>query len=247
MRRKHSKIRVKHISSIRKIEKFLTQWQIVKDKYIMLNVNIDNATLIHKECGQEFTCSIRNLNKRMLTNNFCKNKACEEKLKKQTCLDKYGFDHANKHEDVKNKISLSQKTEECKNKRSATHNKNNSWTTSKPEEKYFELLKETFTDVRRQYKDNRYPYCCDFYIGDLDIFIELNLHWSHGKEPFDQNNSEHIKKLELWNEKAKQSKAYREAIKVWTKRDIDKRIIAETNNITFIEIYKFPKEIFQGR
>ena len=240
MRRKHSKIRSRHLSSIRKIETALMNWQKIKNEYTLLNMNIDRIKLIHNNCGTVIDISLKQFNERIRRHStFCKQHECQEIKRKLTCIDKYGFDHPNKHEDVKNKISLSQKTEECKNKKSATHNKNNSWTTSKPEEKYFELLKETFTDVRRQYKDNRYPYCCDFYIGDLDIFIELNLHWSHGKEPFDQNNSEHIKKLELWNEKAKQSKAYREAIKVWTKRDIDKRIIAETNNITFIEIYKF--------
>ncbi len=46
--------------------------------------------------------------------------------------------------------------------------------------------------------------------------------------------------------KIKISKAYREAIKVWTERDVKKRNIANNNDISFIEIYKFPKEIFRG-
>jgi len=52
--------------------------------------------------------------------------------------------------------------------------------------------------IRRQYKDSRYPYYCDFYIVEDDLFIELNLHWTHGGMPFDETNSDCVKLLETW-------------------------------------------------
>ena len=60
---------------------------------------------------------------------------------------------------------------------------------------------EDLTPEQINYKDERYPFNCDFYIGDLDIFIELNLHWTHGKEPFDVKNKENLKIVEQWKEK----------------------------------------------
>ena len=54
-------------------------------------------------------------------------------------------------------------------------------------------------NVKRQYRDkNRYPFRCDFYIEGEDLFIELNLHWTHGGMPFENDNPECIKKLNEW-------------------------------------------------
>lgn len=60
-----------------------------------------------------------------------------------------------------------------------TKKKNNSFNKSSQEQKlYEELLKENKTKtIYRQYKDEvRYPYYCDFYIVEDDLFIELNAH-----------------------------------------------------------------------
>ena len=66
---------------------------------------------------------------------------------------------------------------------------------SKAELRCYELLKTKFIDAINTYKDERYPFNCDFYIPSKDLFIELNLFWMHGKEPFDKNNKEHLKRL----------------------------------------------------
>lgn len=50
-------------------------------------------------------------------------------------------------------------------------------------------------DIIRQYSDNRYPFCCDFYLKSLDLFIELNFHWTHGGHPFDENSQADQEKL----------------------------------------------------
>lgn len=76
---------------------------------------------------------------------------------------------------------------------------NKTFNTSLPEERVYELLIAKYgkEGVLRQYKDDiRYPFCCDFYIKDFDVFLELNLFFSHGQHPFDSNNSNDIKQLE---------------------------------------------------
>lgn len=45
-----------------------------------------------------------------------------------------------------------------------------------------ELLVFVFgnSNVCPQYTSERYPFLCDFYIKPLDLYIELNLYWTHG-------------------------------------------------------------------
>ena len=93
-------------------------------------------------------------------------------------------------------------------------------------------------DIIRQYFDkDRYPYKCDFYIKSEDKFIEVHGNWTHGKHPFDENNKEDIKILELWKEKAKTSDFYKNAIYQWTDLDVRKKKTAENNNLNFEAIY----------
>ena len=93
-----------------------------------------------------------------------------------TCMQKYGTTNFAKTQAFfdnyyKNISSIKEKEYQTK-KEHGTFN------TSKPEENYYEYLKTIYdeTDVIRQYKDKRYPFCCDFYIKSKDLFIELNLH-----------------------------------------------------------------------
>lgn len=117
---------------------------------------------------------------------------------------------------------------------------NGTFTTSKPEEQVYELLKSKFEHVERQYFDkNRYPYNCDFYIPELDLFLEFNGIWTHGREPFCENNPSHIEKLNRWVDKAKTSEFYENAIYVWTDLDVKKRQIALQNNLNFLEFFSF--------
>jgi len=47
---------------------------------------------------------------------------------------------------------------------------------SQPEEDSYELLVDKFgySEVIRQYRSEKYPFFCDFYIPCLDLYIELN-------------------------------------------------------------------------
>ena len=126
------------------------------------------------------------------------------------------------------------------NKRLDTLRKNNSFNTSKEEIDFYNYLKSIYgeEDIETQYnKDPRYPFCCDFYIKSKDLFIELNLHFTHGEKPFDLNDEWCLKELNKWKEKAKISKAYQVAIDVWTKRDPLKLKKAKDNNLNYITIY----------
>lgn len=151
-------------------------------------------------------------------------------------------------QETKNKISKTKtgvkqpkdKREIINNKCYETRKRNNTFNTSAPEKQLYEDLKKKYKGktIYRQYKDNdRYPYRCDFYIVEDDLFIELNAHWSHGGHPFDPSNKEDIEKLKEWQEKAKTSKFYANAIITWTIRDVEKQKCAKEHNLNYITIY----------
>lgn len=96
-------------------------------------------------------------------------------------------------------------------------------------------LCKKFSFLERQYFSIVYPFACDFYIPELDLYIEYQGHFSHGKEPFDPHKEEHIKKVELW--KSKNKRSYNDAINVWTVRDPLKRETARKNNLNWIEFF----------
>ena len=89
----------------------------------------------------------------------------------------------------------------------------------------------------RQYRDERYPFACDFYIKSEDLFIELNLNWTHGLHPFDKNNKQDLEKLATWQEKAKTSAFYKKAIYTWTDLDVRKLKAAQENKLNYFAYY----------
>lgn len=124
-------------------------------------------------------------------------------------------------------------------KQTNTKRKNHSFNTSSPEEYFYAQLLSKFdkNDIYRQYKDERYPYCCDFYVKPKDLFIELNLHWSHGGHPFDKTDPNDLLTARRWEEKAKASKFYMNALHVWTERDVIKYNKAKENKLNYKCIY----------
>lgn len=134
-----------------------------------------------------------------------------------------------------------------------TRKRNGTCNSSKTENKIFELLKQKFIDVKREYKSELYPFHCDFYIPLLDLYIEYQGDWSHGSKgnviygPFDRDNINHIKILNEWKEGSKKianekntvgkRNRYANAIEVWTIRDPLKREIAKKNNLNWLEFF----------
>lgn len=175
------------------------------------------------------------------------NEVVKEKIK-QTCLKKYGVDKPSKSDIVKEKykqtclerygVSSPMKNQYISNKSINIRIKNNTWSSSKPEEELYLCIKERFPLVKRQYKDKeRYPWFCDFYIPELDLFLELNGTWTHGKHPFNMNSKEDNSILNLWKEKSKEHPMYLSAIKTWTISDVNKRNKAKENNLNFKEVW----------
>lgn len=86
----------------------------------------------------------------------------------------------------------------AKQREFTTKKLNNSFNASAPEERAYLLLLKYFNtdDIIRQYSDIRYPFNCDFYIPSIDLFVELNLSWTHGKHPFDINSPADLQTLQ---------------------------------------------------
>ena len=87
-------------------------------------------------------------------------------------------------------------------------------------------------------ESEKYPFLCDFYLVDSDLYIELNIYWSHNDHYFDNSNKDDIKTLELWKQKAKEGhKQYQNAINVWTNKDLQKRQTAIDNNLNYVVVW----------
>ena len=121
-----------------------------------------------------------------------------------------------------------------------TKKKNNSFNISNPENIFKEYLINKYGEenIISQYRDeDRYPFNCDFYIKSEDLFIELNLTWTHGNHPFNKDNEEDILLLEYWKQKAETSDYYKNAIYTWTILDVKKQKIAKENKLNYLCIY----------
>jgi len=168
---------------------------------------------------------------------------------KQTNFERYGFESPLQSEEIKEKIKQTNlerykaenpsQSKEVQKKKYQTMKKNNSFHTSKPEEKLYSTLCTIYGKeyIIRQYKDNRYPFNCDFYVKDFDFFIELNKWQGHGKEPYDPNNKKHQDILKSWEEKTNGNDMYFAMINVWTKSDPYKRKVAKENNLNYLEVF----------
>lgn len=91
-------------------------------------------------------------------------------------------------------------------------------------------------DVYYQYGihpyDARYPYNCDFYVKSLDLFIELNCHYSHGMHWFDAMSHDDV--LRLNHLMLSDSKRNRNSVKVWTETDVEKRQKAADSGLKYL-------------
>lgn len=128
-----------------------------------------------------------------------------------------------------------------------TKKKNGTHSSSNPEKQIFHLLMCKFPDIVWHYKDKeRYNFNCDFYIPSIDTFIEINFAFEHGGEPFDSNNSNHLKEIQRCKIKSKEigingknKTRYSDKIKVWTEKDPLKLNIAKQNNLNYLAFYNW--------
>ena len=153
----------------------------------------------------------------------------------KTIKEKYGVDWFTQTEKI---LSINQ-SDKVKLKQQETKRKNRTFNVSKPEDECYKLLCSKFgiENIKRQYKSESYPYCCDFYVSNLDLYIECNFHWTHGTHLYNKNNIKDIILKCRWNQKSKKSKFYFNAIKTWSERDVKKHETAKRNNLNYKLFY----------
>lgn len=196
----------------------------------------------------------------------CPLKSEEVKNKiKQSCLNKYGVTNPLKSEKIKNQIkqtclnkygktSYLQSDEYKKHKteylikRINTLKKHNKLTDSKAEAFIYNLFTHYFKEIICQYYSDDYPFYCDFYIPEINTYIEYQGYYTHGDHPFDSKNIDDINELNKLinlniNHKTPYKNLYNSKIKTWTNIDVLKRNIAKQHNLNYIEFWDYKEVI----
>ena len=165
---------------------------------------------------------------------FTKSEEIKNKAK-ETMLRRYGVEYSMQIPKNKEYMSYLMSSYEMQERRYNTMKRNHTFNSSSTEEELFLYIKSKFPTVVRQYKDkNRYPYFCDFYIPELDYFIELQGYYTHGKHPFDPNSNEDLQLIEYYKKKYGEDC---QSITIWSIKDVEKRDCAKRNHLNFKEVW----------
>ena len=158
-------------------------------------------------------------------------KEVKNKIKK-TCLKKYGETNSAKSNIVKKKArnTVLDKHNICFSEERLALSKKELKNASKIEQYFYNNLND-YT-VLYNASSNKYPYLCDFYIKELDLYIELNITWTHGWHYYTE--SDKPKLLEMKN---KNNAYYDVAIYIWTTHDLEKRDCAIKNNLNYVVVW----------
>lgn len=161
--------------------------------------------------------------------------------KKQTMLFKYGYVSTFCNKDTQNKCK---NTLLCKygvdNPGRIGNNKKHNYkfkVRSSLEELLANALIENNIDFIYNYKCNEYPYLCDFYLPNKNIFVEIHGFWTHGGHWFDKNNINDINILLDWIKKSNKSDFIKSAIYCWTIYDLEKRNCAKLNYLNYVVLW----------
>ena len=142
-----------------------------------------------------------------------------------TMLQRYGSTSYPQSDEYKKNVDVIQA------KINATKRKNGTFNTSSIEER----IKALGTFESQYNKDVRYPYLCDFYDKDRDLFIEVNASWTHGHHWYDAVQDADV--CNKWKEKSNESQYYACALDVFAKHDVEKRNIARSNDLNYVTLW----------
>ena len=148
---------------------------------------------------------------------------------RQTVQERYGVDYVFQSDEI---IARSMDTKR----------KNGTFATSSAEDALYELLvgyadQHGMTVVRQHRDEKRYPFAVDFYIPERDLFIELNGSWSHGRHWYEADREMDQKTVRTWRKKGEKSQYYRNALEVWTERDVRKREAAREAQLNYVTLW----------
>jgi hypothetical protein len=187
--------------------------------------------------NEDSVCRLRNTSyDKFGADNFCRSAYYYEMLdsiiekRNVTCTYLYGATNYTLSDEFKSRIP------EINAKRYNTHKKNNSFNTSSIEQQLVTFFKENNIDFKYQYKSDNYPFACDFYFPQADLYVEIQGHWTHGKHPYDSTSKEDQEQLAIWESKS-QDNFYRNAIKCWTVSDVNKRNLAKERGLNYLEVF----------
>lgn len=147
---------------------------------------------------------------------------------KATNLERYGVDNPSKTPEIKKIIA--ERAVEAR-KRNGTLSSSRNF-----EDKLVQYLRDTYPEytILTQYKDERYPFRCDCYVKELDLFIEFQGSFYHNYRPFN-GSPEHISEYEKMLTKGEITKCI---AKVWRYKDPEKREYAKRNGLNFLEYWE---------
>lgn len=171
---------------------------------------------------------------------------------RQTCFKHYGKYNYAQTQEYKDLWKDAEFVAKVEHKKYNTRKKNGTFSSrSKAEKRCFAKIKEIFPNAEHTYKDKeRYPFQCDMYIPELDLFIECHFGWAHGDFdsgqhcPFDSTNKEHLARIEFCKKKMEELRfdkykknGYKEQIKVWSIDDPKKLETFKNNKLNYKIFY----------
>lgn len=150
----------------------------------------------------------------------------------QTCMERYGVECYTQTEEFRQAQRERMLDPDYQLRIISAKQDNGTFNASSEENMFYDMLLSIYApdDIERQYYDDRYPFACDFYIRSRDLFIELNISWTHGGGWYD--GREVVCK--------QGSKYYENAIANWTQRDVRKRDVARENALNYV-VFWLPK------
>lgn len=161
---------------------------------------------------------------------------------KQTIAEEAGFDNYNELIVSKiceeNQISHEEYYKQWREHIAQTMQQNGTFNKSKLEETIEQCFIDLGVDFVHGYSDSqKYPFLCDFYLPQTNLFLEIHGNFTHGGQPFDADSQECLQQLAKWQALADDHPYYKNAIYTWTDLDTRKVKIAEENNLNFKALY----------
>ena len=112
----------------------------------------------------------------------------------------------------------------------------NGWTRSKLEELVCTTFDKLSIIYKHNYTTNNYPWKCDFYLPNFNLYIEINAYWTHGGHYFNSTNKDDLNIIEYWKNSIDIHK-HTNAINTWTISDIQKRDHAIKNSLNYVVLW----------